>query len=156
MVVSGTTEGSPLSKVVPGSPWWSCGNRSSVMKFFKYSSPPWSLQKLSLSTGRFLTSRVSLPFYIVTRTLHRNLQINHTKQSAFSFPNYKNIFLAIILYLQHTEKVSCFGFQRPKVPVPEKKKQRTQTELLRYPVINTGRGRNLAGSQSAQTCLPLK
>lgn len=45
--------------------------------------------------------------------------------------------------------MSCFGFQRPKVPVPEKK-----NTLLRYPWVSTGKGRNLAQSQSAQTHLP--
>lgn len=86
---------------------------------------------------------------MVTRILQESLQIDYTKQSQpVHFPK-KPTFLTINVYLKCTEKMSCFGFQRSKVPVPEK---RTEIELLRYPGVDTGKGRNFMKSEHRLVC----
>lgn len=140
---------SPVSQGVTGFPWWylvaKIKKKNLEVFFFSFLS-----SEVNLSTGRLFNKLSLVPFYIVTRILQESLQADYTKQSQpVHFPN---TFLTINIYLKYTEQMSCFGFQRPKVPVPGK---RTEIELLRYPGVNTGKGRNSAWSQSIQTCLPL-
>lgn len=84
--------------------------------FFKYSSSPSSLQMLRLSIGRvFLTCRVSLPFYIDTRTLHKNLQTNNTKHSQpFHFPTTKTFSLQLLFTLNVLKKWAALVFRGPR------------------------------------------
>lgn len=115
--------------------------------FLKNISLPFPLLR-SLSIGRLFNKLSFSPIPSQnSRIFHKSWQIDYTKPSQpVHFPTKKN-FLTINVYLKCTEKMSCFGFQRPKVPVPEK---RTETELLIYPGVNTGKGWNLALSQSTQ------
>lgn len=122
--------------------------------FKRYSASPSPLHKSSLYQSLGIsTSWVSFPFYILLPELQKKIQITYTKHSRpFHFSRTHNHYKhlpPVILYLKSTEKVSCFSFQRPKVPVPEK---RTQTELVKYPGDDTGKGRNLASSYSRVVC----
>lgn len=97
--------------------------------------------KASLSFGGLFNKLSFIPILYCYQNPSQKLVKDYMKPSQpVHFPT-KNTFLIINVYLRGTEKMSCFGFQRPKVPEPEK---RTETELLRYSGVNTGKGRNLA------------
>lgn len=99
--------------------------------FLKNISLPFPLLR-SLSIGRLFNKLSFSPIPSQnSRIFHKSWQIDYTKPSQpVHFPTKKN-FLTINVYLKCTEKMSCFGFQRPKVPVPEKKNRNRTSNISR-------------------------